>query len=121
MVLFGLFQVNGKFAINDQLSAQILVNFADFKSDPKNKVLEIAALKWTPSTYFNVQVGQFRPYFGLEDMFPAEILKSYAWSNQYSFRKKQLGKFPNWCCCFGSLIKKKNSFEILLHFLQRKW
>ena len=42
---------------------QILVNFADFKSDPKNKVLEIAALKWTPSTYFNVQVGQFRPYF----------------------------------------------------------
>ncbi len=39
------FRVNGKFAINDQLSAQILVNFADFKSDPKNKVLEIF-YKW---------------------------------------------------------------------------
>ena len=102
------FRVNGKFAINDQLSAQILVNFADFKSDPKNKVLEIAALKWTPSTYFNVQVGQFRPYFGLEDMYPAEILKSYTWSNQYSL----LGK-SNWesfqigAAVSGSLIKKK--------------
>lgn len=102
------FRVNGKFAINDKLSAQILVNFADFKNDPKNKVLEIAALKWTPSTYFNVQVGQFRPYFGLEDMYPAEIMKSYAWSNQYSL----LGK-SNWesfqigAAVSGSLIKKK--------------
>lgn len=102
------FRVNGKFAINDQLSAQILVNFADFKNDPKNKVLEIAALKWTPSTYFNVQVGQFRPYFGLEDMYPAEIMKSYAWSNQYSL----LGK-SNWesfqigAAISGSLSKKK--------------
>lgn len=102
------FRVNGKFAINDKLSAQILVNFADFKNDPKNKVLEIAALKWTPSTYFNVQVGQFRPYFGLEDMYPAEIMKSYAWSNQYSL----LGK-SNWesfqigAAVSGSLSKKK--------------
>lgn len=102
------FRVNGKFSINDKLSAQILVNFADFKNDPKNKVLEIAALKWTPSTYFNVQVGQFRPYFGLEDMYPAEIMKSYAWSNQYSL----LGK-SNWesfqigAAVSGSLSKKK--------------
>lgn len=102
------FRVNGKFAINDKLSAQILVNFADFKNDPKNKVLEIAALKWTPSTYFNVQVGQFRPYFGLEDMYPAEIMKSYARSNQYSL----LGK-SNWesfqigAAVSGSLSKKK--------------
>lgn len=102
------FRVNGKFAINDKLSAQILVNFADFKNDPKNKVLEIASLKWTPSSYFNVQVGQFRPYFGLEDMFPAEILKSYTWSNQYSL----LGK-SNWesfqigAAVSGSLSKKK--------------
>lgn len=102
------FRVNGKFAINDQLSAQILVNFADFKNDPKNKVLEIASLKWNPSTYFNLQVGQFRPYFGLEDMFPAEILKSYTWSNQYSL----LGK-SNWesfqigAAVSGSLSKKK--------------
>lgn len=102
------FRVNGKFSINDKLSAQILVNFADFKNDPKNKVLEIAALKWTPSTYFNLQVGQFRPYFGLEDMYPAEIMKSYAWSNQYSL----LGK-SNWesfqigAAVSGSLSKKK--------------
>lgn len=102
------FRVNGKFSINDKLSAQILVNFADFKNDPKNKVLEIAALKWTPSTYFNVQVGQFRPYFGLEDMYPAEIMKSYARSNQYSL----LGK-SNWesfqigAAVSGSLSKKK--------------
>lgn len=102
------FRVNGKFSINNKLSAQILVNFADFKNDPKNKVLEIAALKWTPSTYFNVQVGQFRPYFGLEDMYPAEIMKSYARSNQYSL----LGK-SNWesfqigAAVSGSLSKKK--------------
>ncbi len=102
------FRVNGKFSINDKLSAQILVNFADFKNDPKNKVLEIAALKWTPSTYFNVQLGQFRPYFGLEDMYPAEIMKSYARSNQYSL----LGK-SNWesfqigAAVSGSLSKKK--------------
>lgn len=77
-------RVNGRFNINKNLFATFLVNFADFKSEPRTRVLELASLQWRPSAYFNVQVGQFRPFFGLEDMYPADIMKSGSWSKQYS-------------------------------------
>lgn len=61
----------------------ILVNLADFKSDPKNKVLENAYAKYTFSKYLALTGGQFRPAFGIEELVPVDIIKSFDFSNQY--------------------------------------
>lgn len=97
-------RVQGKFDILKDLSVQVLVNLADFKGDTKTKVLEIATLKYHLNNYLNFQLGQFRPYFGLEDMYAADILKSYTWSNQYSlFGKNNWESFQQGAALFGSL------------------
>jgi hypothetical protein len=73
--------------LNTRLSKEtevvILVNLADFKSDPKNKVLENAYAKYTFNKYIAVTGGQFRPAFGIEELIPADIIKSFDFSNQY--------------------------------------
>lgn len=70
--------------INDHFDANILMNLAEFSSDPKNKVLENAFVRYHHSKAFNIQFGQFRPFFGPEDMLPADIIKSLDYSNQYN-------------------------------------
>ncbi|OXG04453.1 phosphate-selective porin O/P [Flavobacterium araucananum] len=62
----------------------VLANLADFKSDPKGKVLENAFARYTFNKNVGVLVGQFRPAFGLEELNPADILKSFDYSNQYT-------------------------------------
>jgi hypothetical protein len=73
--------------LNTKLSKEtevvILVNLADFKSDPKNKVLENAYAKYTFNKYLAVTGGQFRPAFGIEELIPADVIKSFDFSNQY--------------------------------------
>lgn len=73
--------------LNTKLSKEtevvILVNLADFKSDPKNKVLENAYAKYTFSKYLALTGGQFRPAFGIEELVPVDIIKSFDFSNQY--------------------------------------
>ena len=73
--------------LNTKLSKEtevvILVNLADFKSDPKNKVLENAYAKYTFSKYIAVTGGQFRPAFGIEELIPVDVIKSFDFSNQY--------------------------------------
>ncbi|MBF4518837.1 porin [Flavobacterium sp. ANB] len=61
----------------------ILVNLADFKSDTKGKVLENAYGKYTFNKYIAVIGGQFRPAFGIEELVPVDIIKSFDFSNQY--------------------------------------
>ncbi|MBE8728038.1 porin [Flavobacterium hungaricum] len=61
----------------------ILVNLADFKSDTKGKVLENAYGKYTFNKYIAVTGGQFRPAFGIEELVPVDIIKSFDFSNQY--------------------------------------
>lgn len=61
----------------------LLVNLADFKSDPKGKVLENAYAKYTFSKYLALTGGQFRPAFGIEELVPVDIIKSFDFSNQY--------------------------------------
>ncbi|WP_428229699.1 porin [Flavobacterium sp.] len=61
----------------------ILVNLADFKSDPKGKVLENAYGKYTFNKYIALTGGQFRPAFGIEELVPVDIIKSFDFSNQY--------------------------------------
>ncbi|MFH6993645.1 porin [Flavobacterium sp. FlaQc-48] len=61
----------------------ILVNLADFKSDTKGKVLENAYGKYTFNKYIALTGGQFRPAFGIEELVPVDIIKSFDFSNQY--------------------------------------
>ncbi|MGJ1433593.1 porin [Sphingobacterium spiritivorum] len=74
-------QVQAKISKRTEVVA--LVNLADFKSDPKTKVLENAYLKYTFSPKIALTVGQFRPWFGIEETYPVDIIKSLDWSNQY--------------------------------------
>ena len=75
-----------------QLRAQIskrtevvaLVNLADFKNDPKSRVLENAYLKYTFNPKLAVTAGQFRPWFGIEETHPIDVIKTLDWSNQYT-------------------------------------
>lgn len=77
-------RLQGVFHVNDKISTNILVNLADFKNNPTNKVLENAFVKYAYDKHINVQFGQFRPYFGLEDVFAFQLENSYDWSNQYT-------------------------------------
>ena len=70
--------------ISDRTDVVFLLNLADFKSDPANKVLENAYITYRLDQHINVKMGQFRPAFGLEDMYPVDIIKSLDYSNQYT-------------------------------------
>lgn len=101
-------RLQAKMDISKDISGQFLVNFADFKDNPLTKVLEIAAVKYHYNNYFNFQFGQFRPYFGLEDMYASELSKTYYWSNQYSlFSRNNWQSFQLGAAIFGSLDDQK--------------
>ena len=70
--------------ISDRTEAVLSLNLADFKNDPKNKVLENAFLTYRLNSYFHFKIGQFRPAFGLENTYPIDIIKSLDYSNQYN-------------------------------------
>lgn len=70
--------------LGERFDVVVLANLADFKSDPKGKVLENAFARYTFNKNIGVIVGQFRPAFGLEEINPADILKSFDYSNQYN-------------------------------------
>jgi len=70
--------------ISDRTAVVLLLNLADFKSNPANKVLENAYITYRLNPYINLKMGQFRPAFGLEDMYPVDVIKSMDYSNQYT-------------------------------------
>ncbi|OBW41894.1 Phosphate-selective porin O and P [Chryseobacterium sp. MOF25P] len=70
--------------ISKRTEVVLLANLADFKNDPKSRVLENAYLKYTFNSKLVLTVGQFRPWFGLEETYPIDIIKSLDWSNQYT-------------------------------------
>ncbi|MBF4518839.1 porin [Flavobacterium sp. ANB] len=70
--------------LTESFDIVLLANFADFKSDPKGKVLENAFARYTFNKSVGFMVGQFRPAFGIEETNPADILKSFDYSNQYT-------------------------------------
>lgn len=72
-----------KAIISDRTDVTMSVNLADFKSDPKNKVLENAYISYKLTDKISVTAGQFRPFFGLENTYPIDIVKSIDFSNQY--------------------------------------
>lgn len=70
--------------VNDHFSASFMMNLADFNSsNTANKVLENAFIRYTLNKHFNIQAGQFRPFFGLEDLLPVDIIRTLDFSNQY--------------------------------------
>lgn len=98
------FQIKG--TVNDHFSANLMVNFAEFSSNPANKVLENAYVKYTLSRYFNVQAGQFRPFFGIEDALPVDIIRTLDYSNQYyAFGASGWQSFQDGVSIFGSVTK----------------
>lgn len=70
--------------ISKRTEVVVLANLADFKNDPKSRVLENAYLKYTFSPKLAITVGQYRPWFGIEETYPIDIIKSLDWSNQYT-------------------------------------
>ncbi|MCJ7932916.1 MAG: OprO/OprP family phosphate-selective porin [Chryseobacterium sp.] len=70
--------------ISKRTEVVALANLADFKNDPKSRVLENAYLKYTFNPKLAITVGQFRPWFGIEETYPIDIIKSLDWSNQYA-------------------------------------
>ncbi len=75
-------QVQAKISKRTEVVA--LVNLADFKNDPKTRVLENAYLKYTFNPKIAITIGQFRPWFGIEETYPVDVIKSLEWSNQYA-------------------------------------
>ena len=102
------------FFINDRISSSILVNLADFKKENiRGKVLENAFVNYYHNSYLKIRAGQFRPFFGLEDLHPFQLDNSYAWSRQYSlFGRNGWQSFQIGAAAFGSL--KSNIFSYYL-------
>lgn len=90
--------------ISNRTEVFILLNLADFKSDPENKVLENAFITYRLNPAINFRMGQFRPAFGLEDMYPVDVIKSMDYSNQYAaFSTNGWQSFQMGASIFGSL------------------
>ena len=95
-----------KGTVNDHFSANLLMNFAEFSSDPANKVLENAYVKYSLNSHFNVQAGQFRPFFGIEDVVPNDIIRTLDYSNQYyAFGASGWQSFQTGVAVFGNINK----------------
>lgn len=91
--------------INDHFSANVLANFADFNGNPSNKVLENAYIKYSLNKYFHVQAGQFRPFFGIENAVPVDIIRTLDYSNQYyAFGNNGWQSFQVGVSVFGNVL-----------------
>ncbi|MFC6263799.1 porin [Flavobacterium panici] len=89
--------------LGERFDVVVLANLADFKSDPKGKVLENAFARYTFNKNIGFLVGQFRPAFGIEELNPADILKSFDYSNQYTeFGNNGWTSFQIGASMFGS-------------------
>lgn len=107
---FGLryVRISGRYQINDRFDATVLVNLVEFKTSPQGKILENAFLRYKFNDFATLQFGQFRPYFGIEDLYGIEQHKSYYWSNQYGLmnRNNWMG-FQLGAAVFGNLSSLK--------------
>jgi hypothetical protein len=95
-----------KGTVNDHFSANLLVNFAEFNSDPANKVLENAFVKYSLNKHLNMMAGQFRPFFGIEDVVPNDIIRTLDYSNQYyAFGASGWQSFQTGVAVYGDINK----------------
>ena len=105
-------RIQAKMQISKHTEINVLANLADFKTDPKNKVLENAFVKYTFNPKLAITVGQFRPLFGLEETYPVDIIRSLDWSHQYSeFGKLGWESFQIGAAINGDLMIGKMPFQ----------
>ena len=98
--------------ISKRTEVVALANLADFKNDPKSRVLENAYLKYTFNPKLAFTIGQFRPWFGIEETYPIDIIKSLDWSNQYTeFGKLGWTSFQIGLSATGQLALGKIPFQ----------
>lgn len=99
------FQVKAQ--LNEHFEAGILVNFAEFAGNPTGKVLENAFVKYNMNRHFHLMAGQFRPFIGIEDVIPADLIRSVDFTNgYYSFGKNGWQSFQAGVAVFGDISKK---------------
>lgn len=97
-------QVKG--TVSDRFYTNLSINLADFNNNPTNKVLENGYVRYTLNKHFNIQVGQFRPFFGIEDVIPVDIIRTLDYSNQYyAFGASGWQSFQVGVSIFGDITK----------------
>ena len=96
--------------VNDHFSANFMINFAEFNTSPANRVLENAFVRYTLNRHFSVQAGQFRPFFGIEDAVPVDIIRTLDYSNQYySFGNNGWQSFQIGLTVLGDITKEEEN------------
>jgi hypothetical protein len=101
-------RLQAKTQINSRADAALLLNLTDFIGNPSNKVVENAFIKYHFNNYINLQVGQYRPYFGREDLYPEELLQALEWTNQYyAFGANGWQSFQQGATVFGKVTVLK--------------
>ncbi|RFM26388.1 porin [Deminuibacter soli] len=99
--------------VNDHFSANFMINFAEFNTEPANKVLENAYIKYSLNKYFNIQAGQFRPFFGIEDAMPVDIIRTLDYSNQYyAFGSNGWQSFQIGVSIYGNITKEDDDLPM---------
>lgn len=97
-------RVGAKSVITPRTEVAVLLNATDFIGSPQNKVLENAYVKYRFNDYLNVQLGQYRPFFGKEDLYPEEQLETLEWSNgYYAFGANGWQSFQEGATFFGKV------------------
>lgn len=98
-------RIQARAQINDHFDAVILVNLADFSnSNVSAKVLENAYIRYTLSRHFHIIAGQYRPFFGIEDAIPVDLIKSLDYSNMYyAFGNSGWQSFQTGVCIYGDI------------------
>ncbi|NLR78845.1 porin [Chitinophaga eiseniae] len=99
-------RLQAKAQVSDRFTAAVLINLAEFSGDTKGKVLENAYVSYRWNDALNFTIGQFRPSFGLEDLYPVDIIQSMDFSNQYyAFGSNGWQSFQIGVSMFGAFNK----------------
>jgi len=97
-------RIQAKAQLTPRADAALLLNVTDFIGNPSNKVVENAFIKYHFNNYLNLQVGQYRPYFGREDLYAEELLQALEWSNSYyAFGANGWQSFQTGATLFGKV------------------
>lgn len=101
-------RLQAKAQVSDRFTAAVLINLAEFSGDTKGKVLENAYVSYRWNDALNFTIGQFRPSFGLEDLYPVDIIQSMDFSNQYyAFGSNGWQSFQIGVSMFGAFNKDR--------------
>jgi hypothetical protein len=76
-------RIQAKAQLTARADGSLSLNVTDFIGNPANKVIENAFARYHFNNYVNLQFGQYRPYFGREDLYGEELLQTFEWSNGY--------------------------------------